>query len=34
MLVANPKLAGFDCVELGQYVYENGTEFQGIIPAS
>ena len=29
ILVADPELAGFDCVELGQYVYEDGTEFHG-----
>ena len=29
MLVADPKLTGFDCAELGQYLYENGTEFHG-----
>ena len=28
ILVADPKFAGFDCVELGQYLYEDGTEFQ------
>ena len=27
MLVGDPKLAGFDCAGLGQYLYENGTEF-------
>ena len=27
MLMADPKLAGFDCVELGQYLYEDGAEF-------
>ena len=29
MLVADPELAGFDCVELGQYIYEDGTEVHG-----
>ena len=29
ILVADPELAGFNCVELGQYVYEDGTEFHG-----
>ena len=27
MLVAYPKLAGVDCVERGQHLYEDGTEF-------
>ncbi len=27
ILVADPKLAVFDCVELGQYLYKDGTEF-------
>ena len=29
MLVADPELAGFDYVELGQYLYEDGTELHG-----
>ena len=29
MLMADPKLAGFDGVELGQHLYEDGTEFHG-----
>ena len=29
VLVADPELAGLDCVEVGQYVYEDGTEFYG-----
>ena len=27
MLVADPQLAGLDCVERRQYLYEDGTEF-------
>ena len=27
MLVADPKLAGFNCVELGQHLYKDETEF-------
>ena len=30
MLVADPKLAVFDCIELGQYLYEDVTEFHGL----
>ena len=29
MLMTDPKLAGFDCAELGQYLYEDGPEFHG-----
>ena len=29
ILVADPEFAGFDYIELGQYVYEDGTEFHG-----
>ena len=32
MLVADPKFVGFDCVELRQYLYEDGTEFHWCIP--
>ena len=28
-LVANPELTGFNCVKIGQYVYEDGAEFHG-----
>ena len=31
ILVADPEFAGFDCVELGQYVYEDGTEFHALL---
>ena len=33
--VADPEFADFDCVELRQYVYEDGTEFHGgVTPAT
>ena len=30
MLMADPKLASFDCIELGQYLYKDRTEFHGL----
>ena len=30
VLVANPEVTGFDCVKIGQYVDEDGTEFHGV----